>query len=148
MAEVDKKVNVQIGVSTADAPGAVSLAPVSGLAVQVGAEKHLLDPFSWILIGGGALAVAHFIVETIDKSKGGVVIDLSGGDRKPHRDKDVPYGWALIISADGKEVRIETHDAPRDATERLISEIISGGYKTAAEIKNAAAKVLPGSKVE
>jgi hypothetical protein len=142
------QVQVQIIVPETELGNVQTLARKAGLDAQVEPKPQIVDPFSWILIGGAALATAAFIRDLVERSKGGLVIDLSAsGSQKVRRNKEVPAGSVVIFSSDGKDVRIEIHDAPKDATERLLSEIVSGGYKTAKEIADAARKVLPAAKV-
>jgi hypothetical protein len=145
---VDTQASVRIVVPDGEMGDAQERARQAGLDMQILPKKQVVDPFTWILIGGAALATAKFINDLVEHSRGGLVVDLGAGeDAKINRNADVPYGWVLIISPDGKHVRIEVHDAPKDAAERLLSEIISGGYKTAADIAKAARNVLPEGSV-
>lgn len=145
----NEEVQVQIVVPEGELGNAQELARRAGLDAQVQPKLQIADPFTWILIGGAALATAVFIRDLVERAKGGVVINLNAtGSAKIDRNKQVPYGWVLIVSPDGKDVSIEVHDAPKDTTERLLSEIISGGYKTAADIIEEARKVLPAGKVK
>ena len=111
-------------------------------------QPEFFEPFSWILIGGAVLAVGKFVYDWWQgPHKGGLVID-----RRPeakddlYRDKDVPFGWVIIYLADGK-VTIETKDAPKDAWERLLGEIVSGAAGTVKAIAEAAAKTEGVTKV-
>lgn len=145
----DMQVQVQIIVPDAELENAQQLARSAGLDAQIQPKAQLADPFSWILIGGAVLATATFIRDLVERSRGGLVIDLGrGGSERTRRQREVPFGWVLIFSPDGKEVSIEVHDAPKDTTERLLSEIVSGGYKTAVDIAEAARKILPSNKVK
>src|SRR5262249_37062683 len=101
-----------------------------------------------VLTGAGIMA-AHFIVDLIEKRRGGLVIDLKPGAKNlVRRDRSVPFGWAVIRSADGVNVKIETHDAPKDASERLVGQIIDGVVKDSKAIVEAAEKLLGPGKVK
>jgi hypothetical protein len=145
----DRQVQVQIIVPEAELGNAQELARKGGLDAQVQPKAQFVDPFSWILIGGAVIATTTFIRDLVERSKGGLVIDLSSsGSDRIRRNREVPSGWVVILSPDGKDVSIEVHDAPKDTIERLLSEIVSGGYKTAADIAKAARSVLPTDKVK
>lgn len=117
--------------------------------LEIVAEPQVIEPVTAILVAGGALLVGKFVVDLIDRLRGGVLIDLRP-DAKDFikRRRGVPYGWALIRSADGKEVKIETHDAPKDAAERLLGQIIEGVLKSATEIAKVAREALGDDKVQ
>lgn len=116
--------------------------------LQIQPRTQALDPITAVLIGGAVLAVAKFVVDAIDRFKGGVTIDLSaGGAPVVRRDPNVPYGWAVVIAKDGA-VQIEVRDAPKDAAERLLSQIIEGVLKNAQEIGDAAKASLGNDRVK
>ena len=52
-----------------------------------------------------------------------------------------------MITVDGS-VKLEIHDAPRDAAERLLEKIIDGTFGTAKQIASAASDALGAEKVE
>jgi hypothetical protein len=102
-----------------------------------------IEPITMLLIGGGILAAAKFIAGWLDKRRGGLVIDQRDGAKDDlHRDPDLPWGYIVIYAKDGGEVKIETRDEPKDAIERLIAQIVSGGYKAAADLAAAAKDTL------
>jgi hypothetical protein len=101
-----------------------------------------------VLVAGGALLVGKFVVDLIDRLRGGVVIDLRpDATNFVSRNRDVPYGWAVVRAAGGT-VSINVHDAPKDASERLLGMIIDGVIKSAGEVAEEAVKSLGADKVE
>src|SRR5271156_6730497 len=68
-----------------------------------------LDPLTMTLLIGGALMVGRFLISVMERSKGGVRIDLATRPPTVERLRDVPYGVILVFTADD-EVRIETVD--------------------------------------
>ena len=126
---------------------ALQIASNKDIDLQVEPQPEIVEPVTAILIGGGVLLAAKFIVDLIEKLKGGVLIDLRPGALSlVRRDRAIPFGWATVIAVDGS-VKIEIHDAPKDSTERLLGEIISGSLKTAKEVASAAAKAVGLAKV-
>jgi hypothetical protein len=111
-------------------------------------KAQALDPLSAVLIAGGVLAIAKFVIDIIDRLKGGVIIDQTQpGPVIVKRDGNVPYGWAVVI-AKGGAVSIEVRDAPKDAAERLLSQIIEGVFENAAEVAKAAGEALGADRVK
>ena len=111
--------------------------------------EEQIAPIAAVLIGAGVLAAAKFIVDWWEKRKGGLVIDQRPGAADMiSRDKDVPWGYVVLFAAEGGEVKVETKDAPKDAVERWISEVISGTLKSVTDIATAAAKSIGGDKVK
>jgi len=127
---------------------AQQLARATPLNLQIEGTPQILDPFTAILVAGGVIAISKFVVDLIDKMRGGVTIDLTPtATYFVRRERAVPYGWAIIKAADGKSVSIETHDAPKDASERLLHDIIDGVLKNSGDIAKAATAALGASKV-
>ena len=116
--------------------------------LQIEPRPQILPAVAAVLVAGGVLAVGKFIVDLIDKLRGGVVIDLRpDATNFVSRSRDVPYGWAVVRAADGT-VQINVHDAPKDASERLLGMIIDGVIKSAADVAKEAAKVLGAGNVK
>jgi hypothetical protein len=115
--------------------------------LQTEPSPEIIPVVAVVLVAGGALLVGKFVVDLIDRLRGGVVIDLRP-DAKDfiRRNREVPYGWAVVRAADGS-VSINVHDAPKDASERLLGMIIDGVIKSAADVAKEAAKALGGDKV-
>jgi hypothetical protein len=127
---------------------AIQSASSVGVDLRVEPKPEVIEPISWILIGGAAIAAGKFLFDLFDKLKGGVLIDLRPNASKlVCRDKDIPFGWATVIAADGS-VKIEIHDAPKDAAERLLSEIVDGAFSTAKQVASAAADALGPDRVK
>jgi hypothetical protein len=125
-----------------------TVARSTGVDLQIQPKPQVIDPFTAVLVGGGVLLVAKFVVDLMDRLRGGIVIDLRPNAKElVRRDRDVPYGWALVRAADGT-VSVNVHDAPRDASERLIGQIIDGVLKSAAEVAKEATKSFGQEKVK
>lgn len=111
---------------------------------QAGAAPgpQFVDPVTAVLVAAGVLAAAKFVMDWWERRKGGVVIDMRS-DRSDniYRDKDLPAGYVLIFPADGGDVKVEVKDFPKDATERLLSDVISGVLGTAEAVKEAVDKI-------
>jgi hypothetical protein len=132
-----------------DVGEAQALARAARVDLQVVSEPHLIDPITAVVIGGGALLVFKVAVDLIDKMRGGVFIDLQPrANYLIRRDRQVPAGWVIVLAVDGKSVKIETRDAPKDISERLLTEIVNGTLKTAGDVAKEATKALGAGKVE
>lgn len=122
-------------------------AEVQAPETEPGAEV-LVEPVTAMLIGAGVLAAAKFLMDWWQKVRGGLVIDQRPGAKDDiYRDRDVPWGYVVVYPADGGEVKVEVKDAPKDAAERWISEVISGAYKTVADLVKATKEALPKAEV-
>lgn len=128
---------------------AKTLARAARVDLEVVAEPQLVDPITAVVIGGGAVLVFKLAVDLVDKMRGGVYIDLRPRAKYLiRRDRRVPPGWVVIVAADGKGVKIETRDAPKDAAERLLTKIVGGVLRTAGDVAKEAKKELGTSKVD
>jgi hypothetical protein len=140
--------SIQIAIDQGDLEAFQTLARHHKVDLEVEPKPQILDPISIILIGGGVIAVTKFTVDLIDKYRGGIIVDLRpSAKRLVSRDKSVPAGWALVVAADGK-INIDVKDAPKDALERWVSEIIQGVLKNAKDVAAAAAKAFGDDKVK
>jgi len=140
--------SILIAVDPQDLEAAQDLARAAKVDMEVQPKSQFLDPLSIILISGGVAAIAKFTADLIDRFHGGIVVDLRPSAKQlVRRDKSVPYGWALVIAADGK-VEINVHDAPKDALERWVSDIIQGVLKNTKDVAEAAAKTFGKDKVK
>lgn len=116
--------------------------------ISLEAKPEVLDPFTVVVVGGGALLIGKFVVDLWDRLRGGMIIDLRpGASELVQRDSSIPAGFVVIFAADGGGVKIEVHDAPKDASERLLEKIIDGTLSSATEIAKEAAKVVGAGKV-
>lgn len=111
-------------------------------------EGLAIEPVTAVLIGAGILALAGFVRNWIISQQGGTVVDMRpDATDQIYRDKDVNYGWLLVITADGK-VEVNVKDAPKDSSERLIEQVISGALKGVKEVAEKAKELLGGDKVK
>jgi hypothetical protein len=140
---------LRIGLEKEGELGAVVQSAQSAqLNLRVETKPQVFDPFTWIAITGGSLLVAKFLVDLCDKLNGGVLIDLRpSASRVVHREKEIPFGWAVMIAVDGT-VRIQVHDAPKDAAERLLNNIIKTEFSTVKDVASEAVKELGPTKVK
>ena len=139
---MSKEISIQIALAAEDLQAAQELARAAKLNLQVQPKSQFIDPLSIILIAGGAVAVVKFTADLIDRFHGGIIVDVRPSAKELiKRDKSVPYGWALVIAADGK-VEINVHDAPKDAMERWVSEIVEGVLKNVKDVGESAAKAF------
>jgi hypothetical protein len=141
--------SIRIGLYEEDLAAAQELARSGRVELQIEPQAEILDPLTYILIGAGLVAAVKFTIDLVERIKGGVVIDLQPSAKSViRRDRAIPYGWAVVMAADGKSVKIETHDAPKDAAERLLEDIINGVFKNSDGIAKAAKDALGAAKVE
>lgn len=114
-----------------------------------GGVEPELAPVVAVLIGLGALAAGQFVVDLIDQWRGGVVIDQRPDAKDDiYRDRALPRGFVLVKPKDGGDVKIEVKDAPKAMVERLLTELISGVFKSASSVAEAAKKALGDDKVQ
>jgi hypothetical protein len=132
---------IRILLEEAELGPAVELAQTSPLDYRIEAKAQVIDPITAVLIGGGVLMVAKFVFDVFDKLKGGVVVDLRQQPLAIKRNKQLPAGWVLVLAADGT-VSIETHDAPKDTSERLLAGLIEGALGTAKEVASRATELF------
>jgi len=145
---MDQNTSIQIALSQEDLALVQESARAAKVNLEVQPKSQLVDPLSIILIAGGVVAVAKFTVDLFDRLHGGVVVDLRPTAKQLiRRDKSVPYGWAMVIASDGK-VEINVHDAPKDAMERWVSDIIQGVLKNAKDAGDAAKKAFGQQNVK
>jgi hypothetical protein len=138
----------EIALEDKDVEAAQGAARAAGIDLEIQPKSQIVDPISIILIATGAVATGKFLVDLIDRLQGGIVVDLRPSARHLiRRDHSLPYGWALVIAVDGT-LSVNVHDAPKDAAERLISDILHGVLKSASDISDAASKTLGPGKVE
>lgn len=141
--------SISILLNDEDLGAAQELARTAGVDLQILPKPQVVEPVTAILVGGGIVLTVKFVADLIDRFRGGVVVDLRPDAQYfVRRDRSVPYGWAVIVAADGKSVRIETRDAPVDAGERLLKAIIDGTLKTSEEIAKAAKDSYGAGKVQ
>jgi hypothetical protein len=54
----------------------------------------------------------------------------------------------VVVAADGQKVDINVKDAPKDAAERWVEDIINGVVKSASDVADSAAKAFGKDKVK
>ena len=127
---------------------AQAIARTSGVDLQIQPQPQLLDPFTWIIIIGTGVAVTKFVADLRDRARGGVVIDLRpNANPFIRREHELPQGWFVVRAADGT-VSVDTRDTPKDASERLLGQMIDGVLKSAADVAKEAAKAFGQDKVK
>jgi hypothetical protein len=115
----------------------------------VGEIQNLMAPVTAVLIFAGAAAIAKFVMDWWDARRGGLVINMRpDGKDQIYRNRDVPYGYILIFPSDGGQVKIETRDMPKNATQQLLEEVISGVFKNVGDLAKAAKEAMPSASVE
>jgi hypothetical protein len=145
---MNKDKSIRVVLDPEEMQAAQDAARAAGLDLQIEQRPHILPAVTLVLMGGGALLAAKFVVDLVDRLRGGIVIDARpDATELVRRNRDVPYGWALVLAADGS-VSINVHDSPKDASERLIQAIIDGVFKTAEDVTKEAGKTLGGDKVK
>ena len=108
-----------------------------------------MEPVTGVLIAAGTVTVAKFIMDWWEKRRGGLIIDMRPDAKdQVYRHQDIPYGFFLVFSADGGQVKIETRDMPKDATQQLLESVISGAYKTVLDLAKAARDTLPDADIQ
>jgi hypothetical protein len=140
--------SLQIVIENDELEDAQAIARTSGVDLQIQPKPQLLDPFTWILIIGTGAYVAKFVADLRDRARGGIVIDLRpNANPFIRREHELPQGWVVIRAADGT-VKVDTRDAPKDASERLLAQMIDGPLKSAADVAKEAAKAFGLDKVQ
>jgi hypothetical protein len=141
--------SISILLNDDDLGTAQELARTGEIDLQILPKPQIVEPFTLIVVGGALVLTFKFMVDLIERLRGGLVIDLRLDARYlVRRDREVPAGWVVVVATDGRSVKIETHDAPKDTAERLLSQIIDGSMKTSQEIAKAAKEMLGPEKVQ
>jgi hypothetical protein len=98
-----KKKEIRLAFDPSDLQIAEEAARRSEVDFQSLPQSQFIDGFSAVLIAGGALLIAKFVLDLIERFRGGIVIDLrSNGKGSIKRDKAVPAGWAVVLTEDGQ----------------------------------------------
>lgn len=114
-----------------------------------GGIEGQVAPITAVLIGAGVVAAAKFVLDWWDKRRGGLVIDLraDAGDQI-YRNPDLPYGVVVVFAAAGGQVKVQTHDMPRDGMQQLLEAVVGGAFKTVGDLAKLARDQLPKAEVE
>jgi hypothetical protein len=141
--------SITMALESDDLGPAQELARAHKVNLEIKPQEQFIDPLSIVLIFGGAVAIAKFTVDLFDRFHGGVIVDLKPEAKQlVRRDKNLPYGWIVVVATDGKKVDINVKDAPKDTAERWVEDIINGVVKSANDVANSAAKAFGKDKVK
>ncbi len=78
------------------------------------------------LIVGRPIVCATFIKGWWAERDGGLLIDQHpAATHDISRNAELPYGHVKVFAVDGEAVEVDVSEAPKDAVERWISEVIS-----------------------
>lgn len=106
-------------------------------AEETGAETEdrleNLEPLSAILVMGALGVMAKFLVRLAREINGGTVIDLRERPVSIDRDRDLPYGFFVIVAEDGTAT-VEAKDEPTDALERMTKGLLSLPLEASTEL--------------
>lgn len=109
-------------------------------------KPEVIEPVSATIVG---ILAAKFVIDWWDRRKGGLVIDLRPDvEDEIYRDPDLPFGYVIIFAPEGGKVTVEVKDAPKDAWERLLKDVIGGAFDSVSAVAEAAGKVVGTDKVK
>lgn len=115
---------IEIVVIPDDEVDLAAIGEVEGLERSDGeAVEEQLAVLGAVVLIGAAIAAAKLVMHVVEIYRGGVQINL---DKRPpviRRNSAVPVGWVVVVAADNT-VKIETHDEPKDALERITTAIL------------------------
>jgi hypothetical protein len=107
------------------------------------------EPISAILITAGAVAVIKFALDWWEKRRGGLVIDQRPSAKDQlYRDAELPYGLVVVFAATGGQVQVQTYDMPKDAMHQLLEAVVSGAYKSVADLAKLMKETVPKAVVQ
>ncbi len=118
---------------------------VQATAVQGPSDEleSQVEPITCMMIGGGALITAKFLTDWWDRRRGGLIIERAeDGTFQVRRSGEVPYGYVIVLPQGGGEVEIHVKDSPRDATERLLTELLTSSLVSTTEVAQLAGDFL------
>lgn len=145
-ARVEEAADLEAAMSLANEQPDIQIEATAG-SPKGGIEAQM-EPVTAVLIAAGAAAVAKFVMDWWEKRQGGLVVDMRPEAKDQiYRDQNLPYGFVVIFPPEGGQVKIETHDMPKDATQQLLEAVISGSYKTVLELAQAARDALPNASI-
>jgi hypothetical protein len=114
---------IRIVVICDDEADLAALGELEGLEREEGAVQAESAVLSAVLLVGAIFAAAKLVMRVIDEYRGGVQIELNVQPPVIRRNQALPYGAYVIVAADNT-VKIETHDQPGDAIERMTTDIL------------------------
>ena len=137
------QVSIQLtGIDAAEAETAME-----GLEIEP--EESLADfgILEGIVMIGAAIAAGKFVIRLWREFKGGTIVDMTKKPPDVRRDGDLDYGYFMIIAEDGN-VTIEAKDEPKDAMERMVTDVLKvAADATVDAVKAVIEKALPGAKI-
>jgi hypothetical protein len=93
---------------------------------------NFVEPVTGTLVVVGVIAGGKFVMRVIREARGGTVIDMTKTPVEISRNKNLDYGYFVIIAKDGS-VTVEAKDEPKDALERMITEALKLGGEVPLE---------------
>ena len=122
MSETESDLELIVAIDSGDIPISPENFGLKGRETEEFADLGL-DPATALIVVGGALGLARFVVSIFERHRGGIRIDLGTIPPTVDRTKDIPFGTIIIFTTDD-DVRIETVDEPKDAVERMVSDLL------------------------
>ena len=98
---------------------------------------NIIEPVTGTLVIVGVVVGGKFVMRVIREIKGGTVIDVTKSPVEMSRNRNLDYGYFVIIAKDGS-VTVEAKDEPKDALERMINGALELGGKAPRETLKAA----------
>jgi hypothetical protein len=122
---------------------------VSRLAADLNVELPegaalFIDPVTATVVGGLVFAGARLIIRLRNEWQGGVVIDRTKEPIEIRRERNLPYGFFVVIGTDGS-VRIEAKDEPKDVLERMSEALLTLATPTTDAMTAAVQQQLGGA---
>ncbi len=110
-------------------------------------DEQLVDD-SVFVITARATVGAQFIKDWWAERDGGMVIDQrAGASADIYRDVRERYGHVIVFPVDGGSVKVSVEEAPKDAVERWISEVVSRAHRSADDISRLVAGTPVAEKI-
>ena len=131
-------------------PAARTLAAAHGVEVEQVPHRGIEPVATVTLVLMGAAAAVGAVLHVLEQHKGGQVIDLRPGVRKPfYRTPDVVYGTVVIVAVDGKvTVEVKEPDGMFGKVISTLPQLLTGGG-SAEQVAQAVTKTFgPDVEVE
>ncbi len=104
---------------------------------EIGSESAIV---TGVMVVGGVTLLAGVVMEWIERRKGGTLVDKSTDPLTLKRTKDVPYGFFIVVTSDGK-ITIDAKDTPKGMMQQVLEKILDGAFKSIGDIKDAVKEV-------
>jgi hypothetical protein len=130
-------------VSASELEAAVNDLKDEGLNVRFATERsNIVEPVTATLVIVGVVVGGKFVMRVIREARGGTVIDMTKTPVEISRNRNLDYGYFVIIAKNGS-VTVEAKDEPKDALERMITGVLGlGGEASPETLKGAIEKEL------